>query len=74
MDIHLVECHDEIKTMSPNTTEAASAPEVKSMDVEPLETPRELTEPDIQTLGPQVPPLWEGQGANQEAVGRNIWK
>ena len=66
MDVCLVECCNEIEIMSPNTTEVASMSEVKNMDVEPLETPRESAEPGIRTLGP---PQVEGQSANEEAVG-----
>ena len=35
------------------------------------ETPKEVTEPNVQTPGPQVPPLWKSQGANPEAVGEH---
>ena len=51
-DICLVECHDEVETMPPDAVEMASAPDVKSMEVESEETSEEMTKPNIKMLGP----------------------
>ena len=56
VDVCLVEHCDEMETMTPNAVEVASVHGLKSMEVESEETPEEMTEPSIQTLGLPVPP------------------
>ena len=63
-----MECCDEVMAMSPGTTEVDSQPEVKSMDVEPPETPGELTEPDGQMLSMEISPLSEEQSASKQDI------
>ena len=55
MDVCLVECSEEAKPMSTNTTKVAAMQELETMDVEPQEeTHRGPVELGIQTLSPQA--------------------
>ena len=68
-DVCLVEHHNEVMALSHSTTKVDSWPEVKNIDVEPPETPGELTEPDTQMLGVEMPLPLEEQRASEQQIG-----
>ena len=69
VDVCLVECCDEVETMPPDAAEVAAVLGVENMEVESEEAPEEVTEPNVQTPGPQVPPV--GKSGRQP---RSSWR
>ena len=66
-DVHLVECHEEVEPMYPDTTEVMIMQDLETMDVEPQE--EDSGELGVQTSDPQAPPEVGEQSASGVVMG-----